>query len=134
MRDRRGRRVAGARRGGARPRLGSSRRGCGRRPQMIVHDRGMRVLLLVLIVLGLAGQAHADQWISPTRRTVESPNKKLQVVITPGDDGQKGATAAISENGKVVTSFKLDSKWMPVDTVLFDDGTLLALDHWHRLG
>lgn len=91
-----------------------------------------------LAVLGLvvtAATARADQWVTPTAKTLTSPNQKLQITITPAKDGTSGATAAIGDKGRPPTkTFKLATRWMPVDALLFDDGTLLALDHWHKLG
>jgi len=93
------------------------------------------VRLAVLGVLLAAATARADQWVTPTPKTLTSPNQKLQAVITPAKDGSSGATAAIGDKGRpATTTFKLATAWMPVDCVLFDDGTLLAFDHWHKLG
>jgi tetratricopeptide (TPR) repeat protein len=92
---------------------------------------------LRLAVLGLtllASTARADQWVTPTARTVTSPNQKLRAVITPAADGKSGASAKLGEQGQLAKTFKLATRWMPVDVVLLDDGSLLALDHWHQLG
>lgn len=92
---------------------------------------------LRLAVLGLtllAASARADQWVTPTARTVVSPNQRLKAVITPAADGKSGATATIGAQDQSGTTFTLSARWMPVDVVLFDDGSLLALDHWHQLG
>jgi tetratricopeptide (TPR) repeat protein len=92
-----------------------------------VHHQ--RVLRIVVLLVTLVSPALADQWISPTEKTVVSPNKKLQAKVTPADDGKSGATVTIGKQ-----TFTLASPWMPVDVVLFDDGTLLTLDQWHQLG
>ncbi|HWO21214.1 MAG TPA: tetratricopeptide repeat protein [Kofleriaceae bacterium] len=92
----------------------------------------LRLAILGLTVL--ASSARADQWVTPTAQTVLSPNQKLKAVITPAADGTSGATATIGEPGQLGKKFTLATRWMPVDVVLFDDGSLLALDHWHRLG
>jgi hypothetical protein len=92
---------------------------------------------LRLAVLGLTllvSSARADQWVTPTARTVTSPNQKLTAVITPAADGKSGATVTIGEKSRPGKPFTLATRWMPVDAVLFDDGSLLALDHWHQLG
>ncbi|MEO8698746.1 MAG: tetratricopeptide repeat protein [Kofleriaceae bacterium] len=92
------------------------------------------IVWLVVLVGALGSTARADQWMTPTPRTVISPNQKFQAVITPSPDGKSAATAAIGPKGgkgKVIT---LTTPWMPVDSLVFDDGTLLALDHWHSLG
>lgn len=90
--------------------------------------------LAVLGITLLASSARADQWVTPTARTLMSPNQKLKAVITPAADGRSGATATIGEQGQPGKTFTLSTRWMPVDVVLFDDGSLLALDHWHQLG
>ncbi len=95
---------------------------------MIAAVRALIVLLLI------ATTAHADEWVTPTPRTLASPDGKLQAVITPSTDGKSRATAKIGPKQGTATTFKLADDWMPVDTVLFDDGSLLTLDHWHSLG
>jgi tetratricopeptide (TPR) repeat protein len=87
-----------------------------------------------MLVLALASPARADQWVSPTKVTLTSPNKKWTAVIEPATDGHSGAKATIGPIGGATTTIALRSKWMPVDSFLLDDGTLLTLDHWHRLG
>lgn len=99
-----------------------------------VHHMAMHVRIAVLGIALLVSSARADQWVTPTEHTVVSPNRKLQAVITPAKDGKSGATATIGEKDKAGKSFMLATRWMPVDVVLFDDGSLLALDHWHQLG
>ncbi|MBA2544799.1 MAG: hypothetical protein H0V17_34460 [Deltaproteobacteria bacterium] len=92
-----------------------------------------RLALLALVVI--SAPARADQWMTPTAKTLTSPNQKLQAVITPAKDGTSGATAAIGDKGRLAAkTFTMATRWMPVDVVLFDDGILLALDHWHKLG
>src|SRR5688572_700682 len=86
----------------------------------------MRALVLLVLV---ASVAHADQWVSPTVQTVKSPNGKVTATITPSKDGKSAATAMIGK-----TKITLNAPWMPVDTVVFDDGTLLTFDDWHSLG
>jgi hypothetical protein len=83
--------------------------------------------LRIVILLGLlAGPARADSWISPEDVTLTSPNKRLTMTIKPAVNPPAGASATIG--GK---TFTLKSPWMPVDAMLFDDGTLLTLDDWH---
>src|SRR5829696_7865426 len=94
----------------------------------------MTFRLVVLGLLVLVANAHADQWVTPTARTYVSPNQKLLASITPAKDGTSGAQATIGENDKPGTSFTLATPWMPVEARLFDDGTLLTLDNWHSLG
>ena len=91
----------------------------------------MRLALIAVIALATIAPlgAHADEWITPTARTLTSPNGKLAATIAPAADENASATAAIA--GK---TFALANHWMPVDTFLFDDGSLLALDNWHSLG
>ena len=62
-------------------------------------------------------------------RTVTSPNGRLQAVITPAPHSNGHATVTLGK-----TTFTLISEQMPVDVVLFDDGSLLALDEWEHLG
>lgn len=93
----------------------------------------MRATLVVLL-LSIATTVQADQWVTPTARTLASPNHKLQAVITPASDGKSGATVAIGPTQGTAKTFKLADDWMPVDAVLFNDGSLLTLDHWHQLG
>jgi tetratricopeptide (TPR) repeat protein len=90
--------------------------------------------LAVLGITLLASSARADQWMTPTARSLTSPDQKLKAVITPAADGKSGATATIGEQDQPGKTFTLSTRWMPVDGVLFDDGSLLALDHWHELG
>jgi len=90
--------------------------------------------LAVLGIALLASSARADQWVTPTARTLRSPDQKLKAVITPAADGRSGATATIGEESQPGKTFTLSTRWMPVDVVLFDDGSLLALDDWHQLG
>jgi adenylate kinase family enzyme len=84
---------------------------------------------VVLGVVLLVSTARADSWIAPQEQTLESPNKRLKATLKPASDARSGATVTIG--GK---TFKLQSAWSPVDALLFDDGTLLTLDHWHSLG
>jgi hypothetical protein len=95
---------------------------------------GMSKLALALalgVVCATGAAARADQWVTPTARTLTSPNKQLQATITPAANRMSGATIAV---GTPPFTFALQTPWMPVDAVLFDDGSLLALDHWHELG
>ena len=90
---------------------------------------------VVLYVILIATHAHADEWVSPSAVTVVSPSKKQQAVITPAVNGKSGAVAALGPKDKPATvTFTLRTPWMPVDSVVFDDGTLLTLDNWHSLG
>jgi tetratricopeptide (TPR) repeat protein len=90
--------------------------------------------LAVLGITLLASSARADQWMTPTAQSLTSPDYKLRAVITPATDGKSGATATIGGRDQPAKTFTLATRWMPVDAVLFDDGSLLALDHWHELG
>jgi tetratricopeptide (TPR) repeat protein len=93
-----------------------------------------RHLLFIAIASALlTATARADEWVTPSEVTITSPTGIVRAVITPAPDGRSGAHAKIVENGKP-RSFVLAAKWMPVDSLVFDDGTLLALDHWHALG
>lgn len=92
------------------------------------------IRLVVLGVTILASTARADQWVSPTHEKLTSPNKRLEAVIKPATDAKTGATATIGEKGQPGKTFTLATPWMPVDSVLFDDGSLLTLDNWHQLG
>ncbi len=88
-----------------------------------------------MLVLAIALPARADQWVSPTTKTLTSPNKKWVAVITPADGSKSPlARASIGPVGGPATTFELQTRWAPVDSVLLDDGTLLTLDQWHRLG
>lgn len=89
--------------------------------------RGIALLSLLLT----ASIAFADEWVSPTPRTLTSPDGKRTVVITPAAR-RAGATVEIRAGKTKQRAFDLSS--VPVDAVLFDDGSLLALDHWHQLG
>lgn len=82
----------------------------------------------------LASPAHADQWTTPAERRLTSPNKRWEAVITPATDGHTGARTTIAAKGKPGTPFATVTSWMPVDALLFDDGSLLVLDGWHQLG
>ena len=93
------------------------------------HHRRVRATLVVLL-LSISSTAQADQWVTPTARTLASPDHKLQAVITPAADGKSGATAAIGPTQGTAKSFKLADDWMPVDAVLFDD----ALPQRHLAG
>jgi tetratricopeptide (TPR) repeat protein len=93
----------------------------------------MFVRVLVVIAM-LVSSAHADSWMTPTERRLTSPNKKWEAVITPAKDGKTGAHTSIGSKGKPGTPFTTETRWMPVDSLLFDDGSLLVLDGWHRLG
>jgi len=93
--------------------------------------------ILRLAVLGLtvlASTARADDWVSPTTRTLVSPDGRIEAVITPAPNGTSRARATVGEKGRPGKSFTLATPWMPVDVVLFDDGSLLALDDWGALG
>ena len=87
----------------------------------------MKSILLVLALT--ASLARADQWVTPTAKTLTSPNKKLKAKLEPAADAKSSAKVTIGTK-----TFALAAKWMPVDAVLFDDGTLLTLDNWHQLG
>jgi tetratricopeptide (TPR) repeat protein len=93
------------------------------------------VRTIVLVAL-IASTADADEWASPTPITLTSPNGKLQAVITPArsNDGKSHASVAIGAKPGTAKKRVLDDDWMPVDAILFDDGSLLTLDHWHQLG
>jgi tetratricopeptide (TPR) repeat protein len=91
-----------------------------------------RVVIAVFVLA--AGTVRADEWVTPTKRTHTSRNKRMEVVIVPADDGSSGAKATISELGRPGATFTLKSPWMPVDSVLLDDGSLLTFDEWHSLG
>ncbi len=93
----------------------------------------MRIVLLLAIVLASTG-ARADQWVTPSTVTVTSPNKKWVAVITPSRDAKASAKATITPAGGAPTTITLAHRSAPVGVVLFDDGTLLTLDHWHQLG
>ena len=92
-------------------------------------------MILRLAVLGLfllGATARADEWKTPTQVTLVSPDQHTRAVISPGVSGGDPPRADIT--AKKRTSFTLATPWMPVDAVLFDDGTLLTLDSWHELG
>lgn len=86
--------------------------------------------IAVVGITVLATTARADEWVTPTARTLVSPNQRVQAVIAPSANGKTAARATIGAG----PSFSLLSPWMPVDAVLFDDGSLLTLDDWHALG
>ncbi len=95
----------------------------------------MRFALIAVIALSVpAVPARADEWVTPATRTFTSPNHKLEATITPAPDGNANASAAIGEPGHSGKPFPMINRWMPVDALLFDDGSLLALDNWHTLG
>jgi tetratricopeptide (TPR) repeat protein len=94
----------------------------------------VRFLFVVLGLVLAPAVTHADQWVTPSPVTLTSPNGKLQVTITPAADGKSGAQATVGPKGGKGTTYKMAAPWMPVDTMLFDDGSLLALDNWHSLG
>lgn len=91
----------------------------------------MRTLLILLL---LVGTARADQWVSPTTKTLVSPNNKWSAVIVPSRDPKVGVQATMGPRGGAQVTITLKDQWMPVDAILLDDGTLLTLDHWHKLG
>ena len=76
----------------------------------------------------LATFAHADDWVSPTPRTLTSADGTRTAVITPS----KGGARVEIRGGEKPVAF--DMKFVPVDAVVFDDGRLLVLDQWHQLG
>lgn len=82
----------------------------------------------------LVTAARADSWVTPQERRLASPNGQWEAVITPAKDGKGGARTSIGAKGKAGTPFTTATEWMPVDAMLFDDGSLLVLDGWHRLG
>ncbi len=88
----------------------------------------------LLVLLALIGTARADEWVSPSKVTLTSPNKKWSAEITPSKDPKVGTQAKLGPTGGAMKTITLQDKWMPVDSVLLDDGTLLTLDHWHQLG
>ena len=95
---------------------------------------GVRALVVVM-VFACATAAHADSWIAPLPQRLTSPNGKLEALITPAPTGtQTKPKATVGPKGKPGKTYELVTPWMPVDAVLFDDGSLLALDQWHRLG
>lgn len=94
----------------------------------------MRTLIITLAIVLWVTNARADEWVTPTTKTLTSPNKKWVAVITPARDPKAGVKATITPAGGQPTTITLASKWAPVDAVLFDDGTLLTLDQWHQLG
>ena len=81
-----------------------------------------------------ASSARADDWATPTQRTIQSPDHKLQAVISPAADRASTATAAIGPKDHLGKPFALTTPEMPVDSVLFDDGSLLTFDRWGQLG
>jgi tetratricopeptide (TPR) repeat protein len=90
--------------------------------------------LLCVFALTASTTASADEWVSPQVMTITSPNKRFEAVLTPAGRSARAATATIRDGGKPGVTFDLKAKQMVVDAVIFDDGTLLALDHWHSLG
>lgn len=88
----------------------------------------MRVLIAALLLTSFAA---ADEWVTPTPRTLTSPDGKRSAVITPASK-KAGATVEMLAGKTKKRTFEL--KTVPVDAVLFDDGSLLVLDHWHQLG
>jgi tetratricopeptide (TPR) repeat protein len=98
------------------------------------HHRGVRSIAVLAVIIGLAPAARADQWVTPTQRRLESPDHRLAAVITPAPIPKAAPTATVGPKGGAGTTFDLITPWMPVETVLFDDGSLLALDNWHQLG
>lgn len=92
------------------------------------------LLVLLLLLLALAGTTHADQWATPSKVTLTSPNHKWSAEITPSKNPKLGAQATLGPVGGPMKTITLQDTWMPVDSVLLDDGTLLTLDHWHQLG
>jgi tetratricopeptide (TPR) repeat protein len=93
-----------------------------------------RLGIVAFLVALFASGARADDWATPTEVTIRSPMNQVQAVLTPAKDGRSGATAKIIQKGKPDQSYRLAAKWMHVDSLVFDDGTLLAFDHWHSLG
>ncbi|HEX6862305.1 MAG TPA: tetratricopeptide repeat protein [Thermoanaerobaculia bacterium] len=85
------------------------------------------------LFLAAAAPLSADQWRSPSPLDLRSPDGRLQVHIAPAKEGSYSqATLTGPEGEKRV--FKLLNPVAPVDAILFDDGTLLALDNWHSMG
>ena len=91
-------------------------------------------MIIIVVCLALcAPVAWADQWATPTRQVIVSPNGKLQAVITPAKHGKSAASVSVGPKG-VGKAFTLVEPATPVASVLFDDGTLLTFDNWHQLG
>lgn len=96
--------------------------------------RPLTVVLSLVLALGATTEVRADQWVSPSKVTLSSPNQRWVGVIIPATDGRSGAKLTFGPATGPTTTITLQTKWAPVDAVLFDDGTLLTLDHWHQLG
>ncbi|HET6395852.1 MAG TPA: hypothetical protein VFF91_03315 [Pseudoxanthomonas sp.] len=87
----------------------------------------------------LAFAAAADSWGPPQARTVESGQGARVARILPGEDGASAQATLLRRdpgNGRLrpLASYRLHHEPAPVDALLADDGTLVALDTWGRLG
>jgi hypothetical protein len=78
----------------------------------------------------------ADSWTTPKTATVTSPDGRWRARVVPNPKGgsQDGHAMAYVEGPAGKKAFALKNRWMPVDIVMFNGGTLLALDNWHRMG
>jgi len=97
------------------------------------------------LLLAVVDPSSADQWRSPSPIDLRSSNGLFQVHIALGESwgelvgfegAKKGnyAQATLTGPQGEKHGFKLLNPVSPVDAILFDDGTLLALDNWHNIG
>ena len=92
-------------------------------------------LIGILYVLYSPWSAHADEWMTPTPTTITSPSGGFTATISPGEATAGGRPASLVITGPGGSStLALSNEWMPVDAIVFDDGSVLTLDQWHSMG
>jgi hypothetical protein len=117
-------------------------------------------ICLILGVLFISPHAWGDQWLSPHEVTIKSPSGLWEAKVTPADriidisgylslikrlpsiktdelsdqTMESWAKATIWQSNREALTFALRSPWMPVESVLLDNGILVTFDQWHGTG
>lgn len=94
----------------------------------------------VLLSLLACTTARADSWAPPSVQVVASESGEHLVRVEPGRRGQDPPRAVLyrhdagSESYLRRVAYALPQRVAPVDVLLADDGTLVALDEWAQVG
>jgi hypothetical protein len=97
-------------------------------------------VLLALLLVAATQIARADSWAEPTLKVVASENAMYVARIEPGHTGRGSAHATLylydagTDGYRKLVRYALQDNWLPVTTLLSNDGTLVTLDHWAEVG
>lgn len=98
--------------------------------------RPLTLLWIAMTLLTLPRAVAADDWASPTAKTVQSPSAAYSLTLTPPEPGSADVAypVAVLEGPDGKVEFTLKTPWMAVDAYVFDDGRVLTLDEWFSVG